>query len=190
MNSNKKFLLLGLVAVPWLILSGMVAKAYLPIFTGKSYLLPVTVRDPRDFFRGNYVALRYDFSQLELQKMVHDLSTDRLYQYGDVLYLAFTESDGVLKSTGLFLQKRPGDRIVLRVTPEAPFRSQEAVVSLVAGLESYFAPAADALEWEDALRQGRVVARVAIDRNGHARLTGLELAGAQPARTADADADE
>lgn len=175
MNSNKKFLLAILVAVPWLILAGMVVKAYLPVLWGKNYLLPVTVRDPRDFFRGNYVALRYDFSQLELQKIVHDLAKEKLYQYGDALYLSLKESGGVLKITGLYAQKKPDSPTILQVTPETPFRSSETVISLVAGLESFFAPPADALGWEEALRQGRVFARVAIDKNGNARLRALEL---------------
>jgi hypothetical protein len=61
------------------------------------------------------------------------------------------------------------------VQPESRLTGSDQYANLVSGLESFFAPKTDALAWEDALRQGRVFARVSIDRAGNARLTGLEL---------------
>ncbi|MCX7631750.1 MAG: GDYXXLXY domain-containing protein [Turneriella sp.] len=162
-------LMLGL---PWLILIGMVSSAYLPILTGKEYLLPVRLKDPRDFFRGNYVALQYSFSELALDSIRHDLQEGK-YRHGDVLYLEFLEKDGVLHPTGLFRTKRPTG-IWLKVRPENEFHWPEAKsIRLRAGLDSFFAPPSDARAWEDAIQEGRVYARVAIDRDGNARLLGL-----------------
>ncbi len=172
---NKRTLVLVLAGIPWLILAGMVVKAYLPIFTGRSYLLPVQARDPRDFFRGNYVSLRFEFTSLELGKVAHDLKPGQNYTYGNTMYLAMRESGGVLNVTGLYGEKQPDLPIVLKVTPDSPLSASDKFASLTAGLDSFFAPKTDALAWEDALRKGRVFARVSIDHSGNARLTGLEL---------------
>jgi uncharacterized membrane-anchored protein len=174
---NKKLLILALAGLPWIILTGMVVKAYLPIFTGRSYLLPVKARDPRDFFRGNYVSLEYDFSSVRFDAIRHDLRAGKDYRFGDTLYLALREQGGALAVTGLYAENKPNSPIVLKVQPEHSFRLEDKGASLATGLESFFAPRADALAWEDALREGRVFARVSIDRSGNARLTGLELGG-------------
>jgi len=172
---NKKLLILLLAGIPWLILTSMILKAYLPIFTGRSYLLPVEARDPRDFFRGNYVSLQYAFSNVKFSAVQHDLVPGQDYRFGDEMYLALREQDGALAATGLYAAKKPDATIILRVQPANSFRLEDKAASLFTGLESYFAPKVDALAWEDALRQGRVFARVSIDHSGNARLTGLEL---------------
>jgi uncharacterized membrane-anchored protein len=177
---NKRAQILFLVAIPWLILTSMVLNAYLPIFTGRSYLLPVTARDPRDVFRGNYVALRYEFSNIELRKIAHDLKPGQSYNFGDSLYLALSESGGVLSATGLYTERRADAAVLLKVQPESRLTGSDQYANLVSGLESFFAPKTDALAWEDALRQGRVFARVSIDHSGNARLTGLEFKPKQP----------
>jgi uncharacterized membrane-anchored protein len=173
---NKKLLILLLAGIPWLVLIGMIVNAYLPIFTGRSYLLPVEARDPRDFFRGNYVALSYEFSRIELDKIVHDLMPEKEYRFGDSLYLQFrADRGGALTLTKLSTERMKSPAVFLKATPQHSFRPADKIVELTAGLESFFAPPADALAWEDALRQGRVFARVSIDHSGNARLTGLEL---------------
>ncbi|MFZ5629358.1 MAG: GDYXXLXY domain-containing protein [Spirochaetota bacterium] len=172
---NKKLLILALAGIPWIVLAGMVVKAYLPIFTGRSYLLPVKARDPRDFFRGNYVSLQYDFSSVRFDAIRHDLVPGKDYRFGDILYLALREKEGALAVTGIYAENKPDSAILLKVQPAHSFRLEDKDASLSTGLESFFAPKTDALAWEDALRQGQVFARVSIDHSGNARLTGLEL---------------
>ena len=86
-----------LVSVPWLIIVGMIAGAYLPIFRGEKYLLPVKPRDPRDFFRGNYVDLQYDFSNLRGENVRIDLDPAVTYRFGDTLYLDLAKKDNEWK---------------------------------------------------------------------------------------------
>lgn len=182
---NKKLLILALAGIPWIILTGMVVTAYLPIFTGRSYLLPVKVRDPRDFFRGNYVSLQYDFSSVRLDAIRHNLMPGKEYRFGDLLYLTLRDMGGVLTLTGLYAGHKPDSAIVLKVQPERSFRLEDKGARLTTGLESFFAPKADALAWEDALREGRVFARVSIDHSGNARLQKLQLGKAKPAQNSD-----
>lgn len=187
---NKRTLILVLAGIPWLILASMVIKAYLPIFTGRSYLLPVQARDPRDFFRGNYVSLRYEFSTINLDKVAHDLKPGQSHVFGDTMYLAMRESDGALTATGLYSERRPDAAIVLKVQPDSRLSGGDKHASLATCLESFFAPNTDALAWEDALRQGRVFARVSIDHSGNARLTGLELKAAPKVKSGETEEQE
>lgn len=177
--NNKRKLIAILVAVPWLILGGMIFKAYLPIFTGRQYLLPVKARDPRDFFRGNYVSLQYEFSNLPLKTLKHDLRAEKKYRFGDTLWLTLRETEGALSATGLYAERKPDAAIVLKVQPASTLEMTDTNADLFTGLESFFAPKAEALDWESALREGRVFARVSIDHSGNARLTGLELKDGQ-----------
>lgn len=162
-----------LVAIPWALLSGMLLSAYLPIFRGKEYLLQVAPRDPRNFFRGNYVDLRYAFTSLDRKGMQTDLDPVRTYHFGDLLFLDLEEKDGVLKPVGLYEAREKAVHIPLKVQPRWPITKDVRMFELVAGVESFFAPTGDAQSWEKALRNGKVYAKVAIDTNGNARLLKL-----------------
>lgn len=162
-----------LVAVPWLIIAGMIAGAYLPIFRGEKYLLPVKPRDPRDFFRGNYVDLQYDFSNLAGDKIKTDLHPTQIYRFGDTLYLDLEKKDHTLTAVALVASPEKVKNVRLKVHPRWSFTAKDGHFDIVAGLESFFAPKQDAEEWEKALRDGKVFAEVAIDKGGNARLVRL-----------------
>jgi len=169
----KKWAIPLIIAIPWLIIVGMVAGAYLPIFTGQKYLLSVEPRDPRDFFRGNYVDLRYSFTSLDRTDLASDLNKDATYRFGDTLYLDLKKVDGKLNPVGLFAARDGVKNIALKVQPQATINGSDSAVSLTAGIESFFAPKKAALDWEKALREHKVSAEVAIDKRGSARLVRL-----------------
>lgn len=162
-----------LAGVPWLILAGMIMGAYLPIFRGQKYLLPVKPRDPRDFFRGNYVDLGYDFSNLARAGIKTGMDPKKSYQFGDRLYLDLENRDGYLKPVGLYDRAEQATHVKLKVQPRWIVAEEAPYFDLVAGIESFFAPEQAAQDWEKALRDGQVFAEVAIDAGGNARLTQL-----------------
>ncbi len=171
-----------LVVVPWLIIVGMIVGAYLPIFRGEKYLLPVKPRDPRDFFRGNYVDLQYDFSNLRREETIIDLDPAATYRFGDTLYLDLAKKDNVLTAVALVSNPEKVKNVRLKVHPRWNFTGKDSYYDVVAGLESFFAPKKDAEDWEKALRAGKVFAEVAIDKSGNARLVRLTKADLPPAR--------
>lgn len=171
-----------LVSVPWLIIVGMIAGAYLPIFRGEKYLLPVKPRDPRDFFRGNYVDLQYDFSNLRAENMRIDLDPAATYRFGDTLYLDLAKKDNTLTAVALVNSADKVKNTRLKVHPRWQFTGKNDYYDVVAGLESFFAPKTEAEAWEKALREGRVFAEVAIDKSGNARLVRLIKADSSPTR--------
>lgn len=177
---NERFIRLILIAVPWLIIGGMIFGAYLPVLRGEKYLLPVKPRDPREFFRGNYVDLQYDFSRLEREKIRIELDTAQTYRFGDSLYLDLEKDGSTLRPVALVHRPELATHIRLKVQPRWSITAKDSYFDLLAGLESFFAPKKDALDWENALREGKVFAEVAIDRNGNARLVRLVKTESRP----------
>lgn len=167
-----------LLVTPWLILTGMVLGAYLPIYRGDKYLLPVKPRDPRDFFRGNYVDLQYEFSTLTASAIKMRLHPEREYRFGDRLYLEFENREGKLRALSLSDKEPATKTIRLKVQPRYTLSAANKTLELASGLESFFAPKEAAEDWENALRQGLVFAEVAIDSGGNARLVRLVKAPA------------
>ena len=51
-----------------LLIIAMLAYALMPLYLGKEVKVRVNLYDPRDLFRGNYVSLSYDFSNLQQSK--------------------------------------------------------------------------------------------------------------------------
>lgn len=174
-----------MVLVPWLILTGMIVGAYLPIYRGEKYLLPVKPRDPRDFFRGNYVDLRYEFSSIKSADVKVKLKAEHEYRFGDRLFLEFENRAGKLRAVSLSDTEPAANSVYLKVQPLFTLSSTSADFDLSTGLESFFAPKEAAEEWENALRRGRVFAEVAIDRGGNARL--VRLINEQPEKQSEND---
>ncbi len=162
-----------LVGVPWVILFVMVFAAYLPIWQGSKFLLPVSVYDPRDFFRGNYVDLRYEFSNLKRKDIVVEISHGKTYQFGDTLFLDLAKDADTLHPVGIYDSAEKVKNIALKVQPRTSLTENNTDFWLVSGLESFFAPEKDAKEWEKSLREGKVFAEVSIAPGGSARLTRL-----------------
>lgn len=127
--------------------------------TGQEYLLDVEPVDPVDPFRGAYVALGYPGLPNGQQL------TERRVN-GDVAYVPLTRSGDVW--TGL---------APVSERPEAgPFlRCKDEQWQLRCGIESWFLPQDEAYEMEQAVNEGRAVARVRIDSRGNAALVGVEI---------------
>jgi len=144
---------LGLVAVA-------VAAPLSARLTGEEYLLEVAPVDPIDPFRGAYVALSYPDlpspEQLGARKAVDD----------DVAYVPLVRSGEVWEG------RTP--------QPERPesgpyLRCKDEHWRLRCGIESWFLPQDKAYAMEQAVVDGRAVARIRIDGRGNAALVGVEV---------------
>ncbi len=149
LNRNTLFALVGFQV---LVLAGVFVKAYYPLLSGSEMVLRTAPRDPRDWFRGNYVDLTYNFSSINLLEMPHDLDTSRVYRFGDAVYVAFKENKGLYEPTGVWTEKPDGGQKFLRCVVQSPFDMRSySTLYLKAGIESYFAPAEQAKEIENAI---------------------------------------
>lgn len=150
------------IVVQVLILIGMVVSAALPLAIGTDITVRTRPVDPRDLFRGNYAQLSYDFSRVPLQ----ELAAMAPLRKGEVVYVSLQQGrDGLHEFAAAALAK-PADGLFLRGRVEYVMEDQ---VSLLYGIEAFFAPKETALALEQTLRE-RAVATVAVSGSGRARI--------------------
>lgn len=152
----------------WVAVATVVQLALVPVavagplsarLTGEEYLLEVAPLDPMDPFRGAYVALDYpglpDRGRGGDRAPADDVSYVPLVQEGE-----------------LWVGQRP----VSERPDSGPFlRCKDDRWQLRCGIDSYFLPQDKALEMEQAVMEGRAVARVKIDSRGNAALVDVQI---------------
>lgn len=196
-------LLYAAIALQLLILLGMVAKSTYPLLLGTPVEMEVMPRDPRDLFRGQYVALRYDFNTIDSLSLPNDLDTNRLYYFGTALYLTLKkDTNGYCIPDGIW-QAIPTDanlhnglpvlKTILQTELNLRHGSYRPFLYLKAGIEDYFCSPQEAQTIEQAIfARGwrndnlpdslRVVATVYIAPDGQGRISGLRYGKAQTER--------
>jgi uncharacterized membrane-anchored protein len=164
-------LAIAAVVIQVVILVAMIVLDGLPLLLGQRVKLPVVPVDPRDFFRGDYVVLSYDFSRLEPGK-VEGMSAAAQYNSYDPEW----------RGREVFISLKPvGDHY------EAGVRSVNRPVSgpylcgrvndhrwnnLDCGIEAYFVQEGEGKRLEKLIRERKMFAEVAV-LNGKAKLVRL-----------------
>lgn len=157
---------IAVLAQPVLLLL-MLAYAYAPIYLGTDVVIRTRGYDPRDFFRGNYVDLRYDFSDININSSRDENST--FFKIYAVLELG---DDGVYRTKEI-VQKRPQDGVYIE--------GIHSYYSKKFGIESYFMPKDKALKLERDLRDDEFEAFAHLKiYNGDARLIDIKLVPLTP----------
>lgn len=136
------------IVLQFFVLTGMVVKAAMPLYTGTEIRVRTLPVDPRSLFRGNYARLNYEFSRLP-----DDALRDAPFvRAGEVVYVSLTPgADGLYEYAGASLEKPTGG-LYLRgrvVNHYVPYRVRF-------GIEAFFAPKKKALQLESDLRDGGV----------------------------------
>jgi uncharacterized membrane-anchored protein len=157
-----------------LVLTGMIAGKAITQRSGESILLRVVPVDPRDLFRGDYVILGYEISRIP-PGGINGIAVSRTpgnasdWQ-GRMVYVSL-----VLESDGLHY----GGGTVSTVPPPPGVRFIEGTVAdprrITFGIESYFVQEGKGKKYEDAIRNHRLSAEVALTSSGHAALRGLRI---------------
>lgn len=169
-----------------LILIGMFLGAVWPLWFGREIAVPVTLHDPRDLTRGQYVELDYEFSRVDLMKIKHDIPDGHKFHFGDVIYLTLKEKDNLFKLDSLHL-KIPDDTdntteiyLSVRVQDKRTWKGKEENrygfhLRLLSGCEAWFASPERAKELEKELRSGKkMLAVLSVTKDGTARIKRLE----------------
>ncbi|HII93835.1 MAG TPA: hypothetical protein HA262_17255 [Methanosarcina sp.] len=185
MNQKK---ILYLTIVFWLLIfSGFIAYKEYTLRTGTEVLLKTLPVDPRDLFRGDYVTLNYEISNLNMEK----LPSGESYFYNDEpVYLALELKNGygVPKKVyttppedGLYIKGKVKDILYDWKTDEPGVTTEETIKELRVdyGIESYFVPEGRGMEIEKAQRTEKteVDAKVIIDKYGNAVIKSLLIDG-------------
>jgi uncharacterized membrane-anchored protein len=155
---NRSSVAIGLaavVALQFFVLSGMVVKAAMPLWTGTEIRVKTVPVDPRSLFRGNYAELNYEIGQLP-NNALSDFTNLRM---GEIVYVSLTPGEnGLYRFADASLHK-PAEGIFLRgriVDNHSPYRVEY-------GIEAFFAPKNKALQLEKDLRNGGVAVLMVAD---------------------------
>ncbi len=155
--------------------------------SGREIVLPVQPVDPRDLFRGDYVILGYDISQVTLPSAIESANLGVLRR-GDPVYVTLQPvANGGWIVTGL-AETYPshgtagGVTLKGRVTygpftdPRSPSTGAQRV-SVRYGIESYFVPEGTGRKLEADVREKKIQAIVAVGSDGTAAIKGLMIDG-------------
>lgn len=161
-------LLLAAIALQIVILLTMTTLRARPLLTGQTVRLHVVPVDPRDFFRGDYVILSYDFSR----KWPTDLPTSSVAkrEYGErpVYVVLEPEADGLHWTGTKVTIERPTDGLYLQGRMVSPNH-------LEFGIESFYVQEGTGHQYEEVARTGNLSAEVAVADDGTAALRALHI---------------
>ncbi len=162
--SNKRFLIIGLtltISAQMLVLATEYLSSAWPLWFGTPVIFKTTPIDPRSLFRGNYVRLNYDISN------INKGLTEEHFKQSEVGYVTLKEQKGVFIATGLQREK-PESGVYIR----GRVKSLGDSYRMKYGIEAYFMPKEKALKTERSLRQG-TNAEVYLLGNGKAAISKL-----------------
>lgn len=172
LKARERKVLLVTAAAQLVILVGMIGLRAVPLLTGQTVLVRVQPVDPRDLFRGDYVILSYDFSRapregIEGLSEAERGSGKRLE--GRAVYVPLVrDSDGVHYRAEKVTVVKPASGVFLK-------GQMERYGSLKFGIESYFVEEGTGRGYEQAIRDRKLSAELAVTSGGQAALKSLRI---------------
>ena len=169
---SRQWLTRGLLATVLLQL-GVLAVEYLnsvyPLWTGQEIRLETVPVDPRSLFRGNYVRLNYEISEIDIPEAIKAEDV----RWNEIIYVKLRPGkNDVHVFDGASLRK-PASGLYIRGRLQSPWINQaEQSYRIRYGIEALFAPKEKALALEDQLRGGGIAVVMLAD-NGKAALKGI-----------------
>lgn len=176
MTQKKIFIFIGIFWI--LILGGFIGSKQIMLQTGKEVLLKSAPVDPRDLFRGDYVILRHEISELDTK----DFSMENIeFQANERIYVSLSlDSQKMATATALSkTEPEEGDFILGAIKNAYPVMDMDApqsqMLSIEYGIESYFVPENRGREIEENLAE--TYTKVALSESGKALIKALVLDG-------------
>jgi uncharacterized membrane-anchored protein len=162
------------VAFQLLLLMVLIVSKQYTLWSGETVVLKVPQQvDPLSLFRGNYIILSYDISNLNLDAIGTD-SKD--FKRNDVVYVRLRR-DGNYWTASEVSKKKPA---ALSIKGQIDWANNENI-GVVYGIENYFIEQRKAAEIEGMIQEGRrkgeVTVEVKIDGNGNAVINRILLGG-------------
>lgn len=127
--------------------------------------------DPRDLFRGDYVILNYEISQLEEGK----LPGDDGFEEGQDIHVCLEEQGAIWRPVSLHRTQPEGNATCILGLVDRIVAGR--LLHIVYGIESYFVPEGTGLALEHQRNEGRLTIRVALGENGEPAIKALLLDG-------------
>jgi uncharacterized membrane-anchored protein len=174
LTRRSKSQLIALVIVAQVaVLCGMYLNSAYPLWFGEKVTLSLVPIDPRSLFRGQYVRLNYDISELPVS-LLKDRSGKSLRE-GEILYVSLRKEDKNLWSADTISVKQPPSGLFIRGRVQdrsSRWQRNSNEVRIRYGIEAYFASPKKAKEIELQVRgrDSKATAEVMIAANGKAAL--------------------
>jgi uncharacterized membrane-anchored protein len=155
------------VVLQVIVLVSMIAIHAAPLMFGQTVLLRVVPLDPRDMFRGDYVILGYEFNQVPANQ-IEGLPIDTRADGRPVYVTLVLDEDGRHMKPERYSVDRPssGTYIAGRV---------EGYNILRFGIEAFYVQEGKGVMYEEAIRDRRLSAEIAVTSRGQAAVRGLIL---------------
>ncbi len=161
------------------VLAGMVIDRTRLLKSGREITLPIVPVDPRDLFRGEYMRLAYEASNVPA-RLLEGPPPKR----NAAFYVVLEKKEGgawqpVKLSRSMPSETSP-DRIVLKARDSRGWPanfSADAILRVRYGIESYFVPQGEGPRLEQLARDKKLAALVAVDRGGNAAIKGILIDG-------------
>jgi uncharacterized membrane-anchored protein len=167
LGGRERALIAAAVGFQLLVLVGIVMANTIP-WAGsgvRTVLLKVEPVDPRDLMRGDYVILGYEISRVPPGTFLGGSSARE--RAGRTVYVMLEPDEDGRHYHGVgVVEEPPANGPFIRGTLEASGR-------IVFGIESYFVQEGKGKEYEQAVRDRRLSAEVALSRDGRAALRRL-----------------
>lgn len=151
------------------------------IKSGREIALQVIPVDPRDVFRGEYVILGYDISQLPTPP---ETGRGDSYARGQTVYVTLQQDPTGAWASKAVTTTYPADVAVSEVVMKGTVRSRfqrtaegDNAIAVRYGIESYFVPEGNGDSLEQTVRDKKIHAIVAVGRDGTAALKGIIIDG-------------
>ncbi|BCW88718.1 hypothetical protein sos41_18600 [Alphaproteobacteria bacterium SO-S41] len=160
------------------IVAALIAGRVMLLANGREIVVAAQPVDPRDLFRGDYVALNYDFTSVTSPGLAEDTAPTRDFnRYRDRTVYVVLKPDGahyVFDYASRVKPDVPADRVVLRGEATSSARTS---ATLRYGIEQYFVPEGHARAIEENLRDKRIDVVLAVAADGTAAIKALRLDG-------------
>lgn len=162
------------VGVQVAVLVSMGVTHAMPLLFGETVLVRVVPVDPRDFFRGDYVILGYEFSQMPpggIEGLTPETEHYGFREHqGRTVYVSLVrEGDGKHLKAGKMSVHKPEEGPFLRGRLTGWNR-------ITYGIEAFYLQEGRGREYEQAIFANRLSAELAVMPDGRAALRGLHIA--------------
>jgi uncharacterized membrane-anchored protein len=162
------------------VLAYMVVDRVMLLKSGREITLPIIPVDPRDLFRGEYVRLSYAANAVHAKL----LEGPQPRENATIYVVLEKQPDGAWRAVKLaqaMPQESSPDRVVLKGRTSRGWPqmvTDNAIVMVRYGIESYFVPEGQGKKLEDLAREKKLATLVAVDSRGNAAIKGLIIDGA------------
>ena len=164
---SKKIIFIS-ITVLWIVLFGtFIFYKEFTLRTGEKILLKTVPVDPRDLFRGDYVVLSYEISNLELSNFENK---NLEFEEGDTIYVGLRKDDKYWAASNVYKEKPA--TLAIRGSVE---NKRGSALNVEYGIESFFVPEGEGKELERYRNSRNLDVEVSVDKFGNGVINNLYI---------------